>query len=1166
MTDGTRRLAQLIVPAACAALLALPVAAAAAPQKATARAGGPGAAPLVDRRAGVPVSGAEAPLAVRDAREQMRRRFGRQLVLGVDPDSGATRTVLRLDGALTGPAEASPASVARAWVRDNQALLGLDAAGVDELVVADQRTAGPSGLTTVRLTQRLRGVELFDGGLTVTLDRGRRVLAAAGEPVADPEVATVRPELDAAAARRALEATVGATRTLRSPALTLFPTADGLRLGWRLLEQRDSTATYAAVVDARTGAILLRQNLTTSAAPARYSPNYPGGEDHPVTGTANAIRDVDLEAAGYLPPNATRLSGPYVRTYSDVDDDDVADVSEEVAPSAADGYVFAFTAAANCPGGATLAPTSKCTWDPASPASWKVNREQNAVSAFALANRFHDHLQRPQIGFGPDGFAVGGPGGDDPVIVQTRDGAATAKAADAPAGSPFDRPDADHLNNANMTTLPEGLSPRMQMYLFAGPDYRAIEGGDDAATVWHEYTHGLSSRLITHADGTSALASAHGGALGEGWSDFYALDLLHREGLEIDDPAIAGQVDIGAYSDLTPHATRSQGADCPATNPSPAYSRNAPCPGTPGAGSGGYTLGDFGRIAGGTEVHSDGEIWLQSLWDLRRGLIDDLDSAIAGSDAVQRLVTDGMRLSPPEPSLLDARNAILAADTAAGGANRERIWTVFAARGMGYYATARDANDPAPTQDFSPPPPAGSATGTVTGRVVDQAGRLGLGGARVTTANQGPSATTDADGRYTLTLPANAPGTTTPLVLTAPGYDSGALRVAVVAGPSAAPEAELRRDWASAAGGATLADDPGGLCGPVQLIDETEGSGWSADWSPGARPSVTIDLPAAVDVKAIAIDTAGTCGDGPGAGARDFAVYAVDARGAATEMLTQRTTPLSSSGSRREVAPANALGVRRLRLELSRPNDSSSSFVDVARLSVYGTRSDGAPRGALRAVPSTAAPGDTITFDASSFTDPDSALAGYAWDFDGNGTVDRQTGPGEPTTTTTFSTPGARDARVTVRDVGGARGEAVASVRVTDPAAAGATPPTTAAPAPPPPPLVDPPGVGPGPVVRIAATGRRGASVSVRCASPCRLKAAGTVTTATARRLRRTARTVLVAARTARVDTLRLPLSAATRTAARARGVRRVRVRVRVRAVDAAGRATTVSRTVRIAL
>ena len=44
----------------------------------------------------------------------------------------------------------------------------------------------------------------------------------------------------------------------------------------------------------------------------------------------------------------------------------------------------------------------------------------------------------------------------------------------------------------------------MQMYLSGGrraSRFRDVNGGDDAAIVYHEYTHGLSNRLVTDADG-----------------------------------------------------------------------------------------------------------------------------------------------------------------------------------------------------------------------------------------------------------------------------------------------------------------------------------------------------------------------------------------------------------------------------------------------------------------------------------------------------------------------------------------------------------------------------------------------------------------------------------------------------------------------------------------
>ncbi len=72
-----------------------------------------------------------------------------------------------------------------------------------------------------------------------------------------------------------------------------------------------------------------------------------------------------------------------------------------------------------------------------------------------------------------------------------------------------------------------------------------------------------------------------------------------------------------------------------------------------------------------------------------------------GSDTAQALITEGMRMAPPEPSFLDMRNAILAAETGLPGDHRNAVWTVFARRGMGYWAHADGAGDVDPDEDFS---------------------------------------------------------------------------------------------------------------------------------------------------------------------------------------------------------------------------------------------------------------------------------------------------------------------------------------------------------------------------------------------------------------------------------------------------------------------------------
>jgi hypothetical protein len=249
-----------------------------------------------------------------------------------------------------------------------------------------------------------------------------------------------------------------------------------------------------------------------------------------------------------------------------------------------------------------------------------------------------------------------------------------------------------------------------------------VNGADDASIVYHEYTHGLSLRLVTDPAGFGALNGPQSGAMGEGISDWYAMDFLEAAGLELDTSAPA-EIRSAVYENVE---ARTQAFDCPVGEPTGA------CPGTPGAGSGGYTYGDFGRIIGGPEVHADGEIWVETLWDLRRALIG-AHGVSDGINRVRALVTDGLRLSPAGPSFLDMRNVILQADVNRGFGDRDLIWAVFAARGMGVNASTFGDNDTHPVEDFTappplpPPPPPGDTTAAVISGFTMTAKRFRVG-------------------------------------------------------------------------------------------------------------------------------------------------------------------------------------------------------------------------------------------------------------------------------------------------------------------------------------------------------------------------------------------------------------------------------------------------------
>ena len=155
---------------------------------------------------------------------------------------------------------------------------------------------------------------------------------------------------------------------------------------------------------------------------------------------------------------------------------------------------------------------------------------------------------------------------------------------------------------------PTGSRRTMSMFLWTAPNRRR-DSADDASVVFHEYTHGLSNRLVTDGEGKGALNSPQADAMGEGWSDWYALDYLVEHCTKAD-TAAPGELEVGRLRKRRQrHAQR--GDRLPR--------RCGPCPVRSG-GPGGYTYGDFGRAATFTNEHTNGEIWAQTLWDLRSAL------------------------------------------------------------------------------------------------------------------------------------------------------------------------------------------------------------------------------------------------------------------------------------------------------------------------------------------------------------------------------------------------------------------------------------------------------------------------------------------------------------------------------------------------------------------
>jgi extracellular elastinolytic metalloproteinase len=927
---------------------ALVVAMASAPAPATAH---PSARPSAQPAAATAAPTGGDRLGHYDSRRALspRRSLGGGGLFEIDPATGTVRILEKLDGYLTGPSGRPARTVALDYVRRHHAALGLT--GSDLATFHFHRDyVDIAGTHHLSWTQEVGGQKVFDSGLQAAVTRSGRLLTVSGSPVskamAPANGARVLAAADAIAAARK---DGGEPSVLPGPDDTAEPVvfvANGRsHAAWQTITMSAQRPTLA-VFDAATGQLLYRSPLSQDEHSRGTAVEYFPGAEH-----GGTPRHIDFTARRWLSPGATKLSGNNSHTYSDVDDDQSPSAGEEVPPMKNGTWNYALTPF-HLKGVRFCDNPYPCTWNPDKPFSWRVNRAQNATQVFAFVNNWHDHLMQAPIGFteaagnfqAKNHTHLGR--GQDAVDTQTDDGANTDHGL----------PDANHVDNANMATPPDGRAPRMQMYLQhepgtsypKGDPFAPTDVGDEADSVYHEYTHGLSYRLVVNANGQSTLGDVQAGAMGEAWSDWYAMDYLVAQGLQKDDP---NKVDVVLFQfdGAGVALDRTEPIDCPLK------SKAERCNGGLTGHAGGYSYRDYGAVGGGPEVHSDGEIWAQTLWALRDRL---------GSRTTESLVTRAMELAPHNPSFLDMRNAILVADTAVfGGRNHDQIWDVFAARGMGYFAGSFDGDDVAPGAS-SARPPATHRAGTITGVVTDPDTGKPVAGASVSLAFQGrglvnPTGVTDTQGRYSVgPVPQ---GHYSKLQVDAPGYLSA--RSAVTVKGSTHRDLTARRDWAAASGGAAISEFTGpdhtvGGCGPTSAIDLSQVSGWkTAAGAEEATPTnvfvpkhLTVKLPQAINLKEFGVDPTANCFDGNSASTGAYRIE-TSADGTTWTTASQGTFTADDLGQLNSLTPtAGASGVRFVRFTIlgnQVPNYATDcpgpftgcAHADLTELEVYGSPS-----------------------------------------------------------------------------------------------------------------------------------------------------------------------------------------------------------------------------------
>ncbi len=477
-------------------------------------------------------SDARLRVSPRPGVSSLRKSLGPQGVISLDPLTGTPRTVSRLDGFLTGPSGHSPSRVVLDYVRAHPDVFRLTGADLAALQLRSRYT-DVSGILHLSWTQQVGGVPLFGNGLKGNVTRDGRLISVQGSPVPNLGTLSATPRLTAAGARataiRNVDGRVTSSSAKRSSgttrgtvfadgdraSLVAFRTASGTRLAWQTLTTPGAGQMYSHVVDATTGRVVYRRNLVQNddGDVWRYWPGSPKG------GTR---QNVDFTRNGWLPRGSTRLAGNNTHVWSDVNDDNQAQATEEVGPGAR-SFTFPFTNF-NAVDGAPCSPALQVHAGTSGlENSWQTNRNAERRPGLLLPRQLPRPPAARRRSASPARPATSRRSTTTRCRPRPIDGAEHRR---RPARTP------NHIDNANMSTPPDGtVADACRCTCSTQPGRRRTDpflpsnGGDEADIVYHEYTHGLSNRLVVDAE-RQLDARQHPGRL-----DGRGLERLVRDGL-----------------------------------------------------------------------------------------------------------------------------------------------------------------------------------------------------------------------------------------------------------------------------------------------------------------------------------------------------------------------------------------------------------------------------------------------------------------------------------------------------------------------------------------------------------------------------------------------------------------------------------------------------------
>lgn len=291
----------------------------------------------------------------------------------------------------------------------------------------------------------------------------------------------------------------------------------------------------------------------------------------------------------------------------------------------------------------------------------------SVANVFFWTNRFHDRMYElgftePARNFQSVNFGRGGLSADE-IYAEAQDFGTQSGTKTTPM-----------FDNVTFTFKPDGQPGKLQMYMFADcePGYLRDAALEQDVTL-HELTHGVTNRLINNAVG---LSFRQGLGMGEGWSDFTALSLLSdypstRTESERDPDLmypVGGWLTnrfLGVLYDSDFYGIRRWPYSTDVNVNPVTYASISSRLDTSSVKGSYYQSPLCVSRYGSEQEHNMGEVWCSMLWQVRSAVMHnykdygDANGYKNGNQHMLQLTVNALKITPSNPTYVDARNAIL---------------------------------------------------------------------------------------------------------------------------------------------------------------------------------------------------------------------------------------------------------------------------------------------------------------------------------------------------------------------------------------------------------------------------------------------------------------------------------------------------------------------------